>query len=82
MFYSAFVGAGTHSRVAERREFVVIWSKDFPCFMSRPTENDDHECAHQKCGIRLFGVVETGVVVNFVGAVLLVVDELLQFFTK
>ena len=68
----AFVRARAHGCISERNEPVVVRREYFPRILGRFVENNDHEGAHEEGSVRLLGVVERSVVVNFVLLVLLV----------
>ena len=76
MLYGTFVRASSHCSVSERSEFVVVWSEYFPRLVSGSLQDDDHERTHQESRVRLLSVVETCVVVDFVRAILLVINQL------
>jgi hypothetical protein len=82
MLDSALVSACSHGGISERSEFVVIRLEHTPGFSCWLFEYDDHEAAHQESSVGLLGVVETCVVINFVGAVLLVANQFLQFLAE
>lgn len=82
MINSAFISACSHSRVSKWSELGMIRSEHFPGLMCRLFQDNDHESTHEKSCIRLLGVVETGVVIYLVGAVLLIIDQLLELLTK
>ena len=82
MLDRALVRTGTHGRVSERREFMVVGLEHLPGVTSRPLQDDDHEGTHEECGVRLLRVVKTGIMVNLVRAVLLVVYKLLELFAE
>jgi hypothetical protein len=60
----ALVSARAHRRVTEWHELRVIWSEEFPRIHVAAAQDDDHVAAHEKCGIRLLGVVHGRVVVD------------------
>ena len=53
----------------------MISGKGLPGFLSTLLQHDDHETAHQECGVGLLGVVQTGVVIDFVVLILIVFHE-------
>lgn len=57
MIDGAFVGAGSHRRVAERRKFVVIRLKNLPSILRVPLQNDNHEGTHEESRVRLLCVI-------------------------
>jgi len=82
MLDGTLVRTGAHGRVSERREFMVIRLENLPGVTRRPLQDDDHESTHEEGSVRLLRVVKTGVMVNLVRAVLLVVDKLLELFAE
>jgi len=44
--YCAFVRASSHSRVAERHEFLMVWRKYFPCIDEALAQYDYHVTTH------------------------------------
>ena len=82
MINRAFVSAGAHSCITEWSEFVMVGCEYFPGFSSGPFQYDDHEGPHQESCVCLLGIVETGVVINFILDVLLITNQLLKFFAE
>ena len=60
----------------------MVWFEHAPGFRSWLAQNDYHEGTHQEGSVGLFGIVQAGVVVNLVVAVLLVIDQLLKFLAE
>ena len=78
----AFVSTSAHGCVSEWSEFVVIWLEHFPGFLGTSLKYDDHKSSHEESCISLLGVISARIVVNLISAILLVVYQLLQLFTK
>lgn len=82
MFDRTFVSTSTHGCITEGSKFMVIRAEYFPGLSCRPFQNDDHEGSHQEGSIGLLGIVETGVVIDFILDVLLITYKFFKLLAK
>ena len=52
----------------------MIGSENFPGLACWSLENDNHERTHQEGGVGLLCIIQTRVVINFIRAILLVIN--------